>query len=76
MLGSSSTYITPVRPEPICAGQADALRLAADERLGAAVQAQVVQAHVVQKLQAQADFADHLGGNLGLGAVHAAGVWK
>jgi hypothetical protein len=46
-----------------CAG------LAAAERLGAAVQAQVVQAHVVQELQPQADLAHHLVGDLGLGAV-------
>jgi hypothetical protein len=74
MLGSSSTYITPVRPEPICAGQADALRLAAAERLGAAVQAQVIEAHVVEKLQTQANLAHHLGGNLGLGTVQAQAV--
>jgi hypothetical protein len=50
------------------AGQADALRLAAAERLGAAVQAQVAQAHVVQELQARGDLAHHLVGDLGLGA--------
>jgi hypothetical protein len=49
-------------------GQADALRLAARERLGAAVQAQVVEAHVVQEFQAQADLAHHLVGDVGLGA--------
>ena len=52
------------------AGQSDALRLAARQRFGAAVQAQIVQAHVVQELQTQGDFAHHFVGNLGLGPVH------
>jgi hypothetical protein len=69
MLGSSSTYITPVRPAADLAGQADALRLAAAQRVGAAVQAQVVQAHVVEELQPRADLAHHLVGDLGLGAL-------
>ena len=56
------------------AGQADALRLTAAECLGAAVQAEVVQAHVVQKLQAQAHLADHLGRNLAARAKHGQGV--
>ena len=52
------------------AGQADALALTATERLRAAVEAEVVQAHVVQKLQPQANLAHHLGGNIALGTVH------
>ena len=56
------------------AGQANALRFAAAQCLGATIQAQVVQAHVVQKLQAQANLAHHLGRNLPLGAVHAQGA--
>jgi hypothetical protein len=50
------------------AGQADALRLAAAERVGAAVQAQVVQAHVVEEAQPAGDLAHDLVGDLGLGA--------
>jgi hypothetical protein len=46
----------------------DPLRLAARERLGAAVEAQVVEADVVEELEARADLADHLVGDLGLGA--------
>ena len=56
------------QPAADLAGQADALRLAARQRVGAAVQAQVVQAHVVQELQPRADLAHDLVGNLGLGA--------
>ena len=48
----------------------NALRFAARERLGASREAQVAQAHIVQKLQARRDFLDHLAGNLGLGARH------
>jgi hypothetical protein len=68
MLGSSSTYITPDRPLPIWRRQPDALRLAARQRVGAAVQAQVGQADVVQEAQPRADLAHHLVGDLGLGA--------
>ena len=39
------------------------------QRVGAAVQAQVVQADVVEELQPRADLAHHLVGDLGLGAV-------
>ena len=49
-------------------GQADALGLAAGERVGAAVQAEVVQLDVVQELQPRADLAHHLVGDLGLAA--------
>ena len=51
------------------AGEPDALRLAARQGFGTAVQAQIVQAHVVQKLQTQAHFAHHFAGNFALGAV-------
>ena len=50
------------------AGQADALRLAAAQRVGAAVQAQVRQADVVEEAQPAADLAHDLVGDLGLGA--------
>ena len=65
MLGSSSTYITPSGPRRSgwpggCAGPRRR------QRLGAAVQAQVVQAHVVQELQPRGLLAHHLVGNLGL----------
>ncbi len=50
-------------------GEADPLRLAAGQRLRAAVEAEVVQAHVIEELQAQPDLAHHLVGNLALGAV-------
>ena len=49
------------------AGQANALRFATGQGIGAAVQAQVVQTHVVQELEARADLAHHLVGDLGLG---------
>ena len=48
------------------AREPDALRLAARERVGTAVEAQVVEAHVVQEAQARRDLADHLGADLGL----------
>jgi hypothetical protein len=48
--------------------QPDALRLAARQRVGAALQAQVGQADVVQEAQPRADLAHHLVGDLGLGA--------
>ena len=51
-------------------GQADALGFAAAQSFGAAVQAQVVQADIVEELQAQTDLAHHLGCDLALGAVH------
>ena len=66
--GSSRTYITPVEPRADLRREPDPLRLAARERLGAAVEAQVVEADVVQELEARADLADHLVGDLGLGA--------
>ena len=47
-------------------GQADALRLAAGERGGGAVQAQVVQPHGGEKLQPPADFIQHAAGDLHL----------
>uniref|UniRef100_A0A1I8AMK0 Transcriptional regulator n=1 Tax=Steinernema glaseri TaxID=37863 RepID=A0A1I8AMK0_9BILA len=46
------------------AGQADTLGLAARQGIGAAIQRQVVQAHVHQKLQAFADFLEDLVGDL------------
>jgi hypothetical protein len=53
------------------AGQPDALRLAARQRVGAAVQAQVGEADVVEELQPRADLAHHLVGDLGLVALQA-----
>jgi hypothetical protein len=52
-------------------GQTDALRFAARQGVGAARQAQVGQAHVVQKLQAVGNFTDHLLANVGLVALQA-----
>jgi hypothetical protein len=69
MLGSSSTYITPVRPEPIWLSQADALRLAAGERVGRTVEREVVEADVDQEGQAGGDLLDDLVADLGLGPV-------
>src|SRR6218665_1042963 len=73
MLGSSGTYITTVSPATIphhihrprrpgadLRGQADALGLATGECLGAAVQAQIAQAHIVEELQPRGDLAHHL----------------
>ena len=56
------------QPRPDLGSQADALRLAARQCLGAAVQAQVVQPHVVEEFQPEADLADHLLRDFGLGA--------
>ena len=53
------------------AGQANALGFAAAQGFGTARQAQVAQAHVVEKVQAQHDFAHHFVGNFGLGALQA-----
>ena len=50
------------------AGQADALGLAAGQRVGPALQAQVAQAHVVEEQQARGDLSHHLARDLGLGA--------
>ncbi len=47
-------------------GELDALRLAAGERGGQAVERQVFQANLVQELQPLADLAQHLLGNLRL----------
>ena len=49
------------------ARQADALRLAAGERVGAALEAQVGQADVVEELQPQRISRTTLSGDLGLG---------
>ena len=53
------------------AGQPDALGLAAGNRVGAAVQRQVVQAHVVQEAQPRLDFAHDALRDLLLGAGQA-----
>jgi hypothetical protein len=66
--GSSSTYITPVRPGADLRGQPDALRLAAGKRLGRAVQRQVVQADVVEEPQPVDDLAHDPLADGGLGA--------
>ncbi|MGC4012846.1 MAG: hypothetical protein QM805_30120 [Pseudomonas sp.] len=42
------------------AGQADALRLAAGQRVGAAVEGQIVEADIDQEMQALADFLEDL----------------
>ena len=49
-------------------GQADALRLAAGERAGAAIEAEVVEADAEQQLQPAADFAQHLAAGIGAAA--------
>ena len=48
--------------------QANALRFAAGECFGAALQREVAQAHIYQKAQARGNFAHDFFGNLGLGA--------
>ena len=50
------------------AGQADALRLAAGQGVGAAIQSQVVEADIDQELQALADFLEDLVGDLAAAA--------
>src|SRR6185369_17520618 len=54
--------------------QADALGFSARQRFGAAIQAEVVQRHVVEEFQAQADLANHLLRDLGLRAVQLQAV--
>ncbi|MNK90822.1 hypothetical protein D3C87_1108900 [compost metagenome] len=54
-------------------GQPDALGLAAGERVGAALQGQVIQPYVVQEVQPGGDFLDDLVGDLALGAVQVQG---
>ena len=51
------------------AGQADALRLAAGERRGGAVEREVFEADVVQEAEPAADFLEHFGGDQLLVAV-------
>ena len=51
--------------------QANALRFAARKRFGAALQAQIAQAHVVEKFQAAADFPHHLVRNVRARALQA-----
>src|SRR6187551_2060268 len=46
-----------------------AARIASGERVGAAVEAQVLETDVVEELQARADLADHLVGDLRLRAL-------
>ena len=46
--------------------QPDALRLAAGQRGRRALQREVAQAHLLQELQAAADLADHVAGDLGI----------
>ena len=53
--------------------QTDALRLAAAQRRRAAVQRQVAQAHLFEKLQPAADFGHQVAGNVCLASAHAAG---
>ena len=55
------------------AGQADALRFAAGQRVGAAIERQVVEADVDQELQALADFLEDLVGDLAAPAAAASG---
>ena len=50
--------------------QANALGLAARERVCAAVQAQIGQAHVIEEQQARGDLAHDFAGDLGLGPGH------
>jgi len=50
-------------------GQADALGLATRQRVRAAVQAQVVQAHIVEEAQPRGDLADDLVADVGLVAL-------
>ena len=57
-------------PRANLTGQADALGFTAREGVGIAVQAQIIQAHVVQKLEPQRDLAHHLVGDLGLCPMH------
>mgnify|MGYP001020185006 CR=1 FL=1 len=51
--------------------QANTLRFAARKRFGAALQAQIAQAHVVEKFQAAADFPHHLVRNVRARALQA-----
>ena len=56
------------------AGEPDALRLAAGERLGAAIERQVVEADVAQEAQPLADFLDDLRRDLAAPAVELAAL--
>ena len=49
-------------------GQAYALRLAAGERAGAAIEAEIIEPDAEQQLQAAADFAQHLAAGIGAAA--------
>ena len=49
--------------------QANALRFTARERVGAAVQAQIIEAHVQQEAQARGDLVDHLFSDVSLVAL-------
>ena len=66
MDGSSSTYRYAAEFGTDLCGQPDALRLAAGESGGGAVQAQVVQAHGGKEFQPAADLIQHAPGNLHL----------
>ena len=63
MEGLSSTYMTPVRPEPIWLARSDALGFAVRQGVGRAVEGQVVEADVDQELQARGDLRDDLVGD-------------
>ena len=65
MLGSSSTYSTPVSPAADLAGEPDALRFAAGQRRRAAGQRQVFQPHIVQELQPLHDLLQDAPGDRG-----------
>ena len=56
------------------AGEADALRFAAGERLGAAIERQVVEPHVDQEAQTVGDVLDDLGGDLAAPAAEIQGA--
>ena len=63
--GSSSTYSTPVSPEPIWLASRMRCDLAAGQRGGAARQRQVVQPDIDQELQPLDDLAQDAPGDLG-----------
>ena len=60
MLGSSSTYSIPIRPDPIWVDRRIRCDSPAREGAGAAVEVQVVEPDAQQQLEPTADLAQHL----------------
>ena len=59
MLGSSSTYSTPVRPEPIWVARRMRCASPPRQRCGGARQVEIAQPDLDQELEPQPDLAQH-----------------